>query len=83
MSKWLERVVFSILGGVILLSLWLGGFWVYLVLGVVYTGASVCSYLGYVLWRTRWSDEPLTVVQVSMWFWDMLIAACFFWLSLG
>ena len=83
LSKLAERAIFSFLGGVIFLSLYLENWAVYWLLGVVYTGASVCSYLGYVLWRTRWSDEPIDEIQVSMWIWDMGISACFFLLSFG
>ena len=82
LSKWVERVLFSLAGAVILLSLWLGNRFLFAGLGIVYTGASVFSYLGYMLWRTRWSEDPIDEVQMVMFIWDWGISACFFWLSL-
>ena len=80
MSKAVERVVFLLAG---LLVLFGPHFPVLCFpMGVCYVAALSASYLGYVTWMVRWSEEPDSVVQVAMWLWDLAISLCFFFLSI-
>jgi len=80
MSKRVERVAFLLTGLLILSSFRFPV--LYLPLGACYVAALSFSYLGYVTWRVRWSEEPDSVVQMAMWLWDLAISLSFFILSL-
>jgi hypothetical protein len=83
-SKVKERICFFIAGTLIIsLSLlsWSGIFhswFVWGILGVVYTMASVYSYLGYVIWNVLWQGKASDIAQIFMSGWDLGIATIAF-----
>lgn len=88
----LERVCLFLFGVALILVVYPIGpnwafIWVYrFALGVLYVGATLCSYLGYVRWKPVWiSEEAFEVcvpMQMVMFAWDLAISTCIFSLLL-
>ena len=91
----LERLCFLAFGVGLLVAVYPSGFdWLrrpyLLVLGIVYVGAALCSYIGYVRWKPVWIDRDTFMagavsvpVQMVMFMWDMAISVGVFLLWLG
>lgn len=75
----LERMGMAAAGMLILSNLlWLKLPLLWLAIGVLYVGACLFSYFGYVEWRVQWQKETSSGVQMAMWLWDLGIALCAF-----
>jgi len=53
----------------------------WLIIGVMYVGACLFSYFGYVQWNVQWQKEASSEVQMAMWAWDLGIAVSAFMLG--
>jgi len=90
-DRWLERVCFFAFGCALILLVYpFGPDWLHrgylFVLGVVYVGATLCSYLGYVRWKPVWIGEDVfevcVLMKMVMFVWDLAISTCIFSLLL-
>lgn len=79
--RWLERLVMAFCGFLLLLNLWLGIRFVWLIYGIFWSVASCLSYLGYSQWNVLWREDLSDEAQMVMFFWDLMIAVCCMMLS--
>jgi len=76
-----QGLIFVVAGGAIYLST---KFQVYLPLAILYSLATVTSFIGIQKWRTYWKEDPCEgsdIAQIGMALWDLALATSFFYLS--